>query len=446
MRTVLGIGVPDEWSIAPLKHVTSVLNRGSAPNYVDDGPVRVVSQGSNQAAGLDWSRTRFHEFSGDPKRIKGALRPGDVLVNSTGTGTLGRVGYFDKAPDELPCMADGHVTVVRARSDELDSRFAFYWLSSKIFYEYTYAALIVGATNQIELNRDRLGDAPIPLPSLGEQRRIAEFLDVEAGRVDALIDAELRAVDLLVERRSAGVQFAISGGTHSDRRDSKLAWIDSLPEAWQEVHVGLLARMGSGHTPSRSRPDWWVDCKIPWITTGEVKQIRDDRVEVVSETREKISELGLANSAAELHQEGTVFLCRTASAGYSGVMGTRMATSQDFVTWSCGPKLNPYYLLWCLRAMRSDLLGRLAMGSTHKTIYVPDLQMLRIPLPPLMEQGEIVDSVRRQNRRVDVLMDKVRRQIELLKERRQSLITAAVTGQFDVSTASGRNVTDGVTP
>jgi type I restriction enzyme S subunit len=195
--------------------------------------------------------------------------------------------------------------------------------------------------------------------------------------------------------------------------------------------------MGSGHTPSRTREDWWRDCTIPWITTGEVAQVRDDRVEEIYQTREMISEVGLANSAAELCPKRTVVLCRTASAGYSAVMGSAMATSQDFVTWQCGPKLDPFYLLWCLRAMRGDLLGRLAMGSTHKTIYVPDLQMLRIPLPPIAEQRDIVESIRQANSRIDVAVDAIRRQIELLAERRQALITAAVTGQFDVTTARG---------
>lgn len=277
----------------------------------------------------------------------------------------------------------------------------------------------------------------VPLPPLEEQRRIADFLDAETARIDGLVNAEQRVLDRLAERRTAGVVAAVSGGEHAGRCASTLAWLETIPEPWQEVRVGLMARMGSGHTPSRSHPEWWVDCTIPWITTGEVKQVRDDRLEDLHVTREKISELGLANSAAELHPKGTVFLCRTASAGYSGVMGSDMATSQDFVTWTCGPRLNPYFLLWCLRAMRSDLLGRLAMGSTHKTIYVPDLQMLRIPLPSLDEQSEIVESIRRQNSRIDNLTDKVRRQVELLTERRQALIAAAVTGQFDVSTASG---------
>ena len=275
------------------------------------------------------------------------------------------------------------------------------------------------------------------LPPLDEQRRIAGFLDAETTRIDALFSSQCQARQLLLQRREAGVFNAVTGGGTTDDVPSKLVWASSLPATWQSVKLGHFARMGSGHTPSRSRPEWWVDCSIPWITTGEVSQVRDDRREILTETRERISEIGLANSAAELHPKGTVVLCRTASAGYSAVMGRDMATSQDFVTWSCGPELDPFFLLWCLRAMRSDLLGRLAMGSTHKTIYVPDLQMLRIPLPPLPEQCLIVESVRAANSAIDDTIDAIDRQLTLLAERRQALITAAVTGQIDVTTARG---------
>jgi type I restriction enzyme S subunit len=94
--------------------------------------------------------------------------------------------------------------------------------------------------------------------------------------------------------------------------------------------------------------------------------------------------------------------------------------------------------------MRGDLLGRLAMGSTHKTIYVPDLQAIRIPLPPLEEQKEIVERIRRQNTKINRLADAVATQLDRLAERRLALITAAVTGQIDVSTASGRGIEDGL--
>ncbi|MFJ1568152.1 restriction endonuclease subunit S [Streptomyces erythrochromogenes] len=373
---------------------------------------------------------------------RSTLRPGDVLM--TEGGDLDKLGRGTVWQGELDrCLHQNHIFAVRPDPQRLSGQFLAY-VTQSLYGRHYFESTGTRTTNLASTNSSKILSFPLPLPSLYEQRRTVDFLDAETARIDGLVNAEQRVLDRLAERRTAGVVTAVSGGDHAGRRASTLAWLDSIPESWQEVRVGLMARMGSGHTPSRSHPEWWVDCTIPWITTGEVKQVRDDRLDDLYETREKISELGLANSSAELHPKGTVFLCRTASAGYSGVMGSDMATSQDFVTWTCGPRLNPYFLLWCLRAMRSDLLGRLAMGSTHKTIYVPDLQMLRIPVPSLGEQGEIVDAIRRQNSRIDILTDKVRRQVELLTERRQALITAAVTGQFDVSTASGRNVTDGV--
>ncbi|MFF5676326.1 restriction endonuclease subunit S [Streptomyces hygroscopicus] len=321
-----------------------------------------------------------------------------------------------------------------------DPRFLHYLLRSAPYLAELKRISKWMPPSQFDTPWEALRSVPVLTPPIEVQRRIADFLDAETARIDGMIDTQKRLEERLFERRAAGVASAVADTERKDRRSSTLAWLETVPAEWQEVRVGLLARMGSGHTPSRSHPEWWVDCTIPWITTGEVKQVRDDRREDLFETREKISELGLANSAAELHPAGTVVLCRTASAGYSAVMGTDMATSQDFVTWTCGPRLDPHYLLWCLRAMRADLLGRLAMGSTHKTIYVPDLQMLRIPLPPLDEQRKIVKRIREQNARIDRLSDAVRRQSALLAERRQALITAAVTGQIDVSTASGRGV------
>ncbi|MFD0857219.1 restriction endonuclease subunit S [Actinomadura adrarensis] len=332
--------------------------------------------------------------------------------------------------------------ILRPEGD-VDGRFLLYVTNTHEFLKLGEAEMY-GVAGQKRVPDAFIRDFCVELPDLESQRRIADFLDAETAHIDHFAQANNRLLDRLAERRVAAVINEVSGGEYSRKRESTLAWLNSVPDSWGEVRVGLLARMGSGHTPSRSRPEWWKECTIPWITTGEVQQVRNDRAEEIFQTREKISEVGLRNSAAELHPKGTVVLCRTAaSAGYSAVMGTDMATSQDFVTWTCGARLEPFYLLWCLRAMRQDLLGRLAMGSTHKTIYVPDLQALRIPLPPTREeQAEIVRRIRSNNERVDRLMDKVKQQVALLAERRQALITAAVTGQFDVSTASGRGVTE----
>lgn len=110
-----------------------------------------------------------------------------------------------------------------------------------------------------------------------------------------------------------------------------------------------------------------------------------------------------------------------------------MATSQDFVNWVCGPRIRPEYLLYVFRAMRSEF-RRLTMGSTHQTIYMPDVRNFRTPLPPLEEQDQIVSAIRDETSRYHELVAKLRRQIRALREYRQTLISAAVTGQVDVRT------------
>jgi type I restriction enzyme S subunit len=143
--------------------------------------------------------------------------------------------------------------------------------------------------------------------------------------------------------------------------------------------------------------------------------------------------------------EGTVILSRTASVGYSGVLGREMATSQDFVCWVCGPKLDPMYLLFGLRAMRREF-GRLLTGSTHKTIYMPDAYDFQIPLPPLPEQEELVSFIKRKVDEIDALLHKYtggvvvkevdkggqRGLVSLLLELRRNLTFEVVTGKVDV--------------
>lgn len=244
-----------------------------------------------------------------------------------------------------------------------------------------------------------------------------------------------RQAALLRQEFRTRLHTSISGADWKARQALESRWLTSVPEHWRFTRLSYFARLGSGHTPSRNHPEWWVDCTIPWITTGDVSAYRDDMREIIMDTKEMISLLGIENSSATIHPAGTVALSRTASAGFSMVMGTDMATSQDYATWTCGPRLDPHWLLWCLRAMRDDLLGRLAMGSTFKTIYMPDLQALQIPVPPLMEQQTAVGTIRSS---VAALRDRLRlvdRSTELLQERKQALITAAVTGQLDVTTA-----------
>ncbi|MEU9832653.1 restriction endonuclease subunit S [Streptosporangium sp. NPDC048047] len=202
---------------------------------------------------------------------------------------------------------------------------------------------------------------------------------------------------------------------------------------WPTVPIRYVAKLGTGHTPSRQHSEYWEDCTIPWITLADVWQLRDGTRDTVVETKEKISRLGLANSAAVLHPAGTVILSRTASVGFSAIMGQDMATSQDFATWTCGPKIEPRYLLHALRAMAPDL-RRVAAGSTHKTIYMPDIEQLRLPLPPTDEQRRIVQYLDAKIAYLHSLKELRERQVNLISERRSAFIRSLVAGESSSAT------------
>jgi len=171
------------------------------------------------------------------------------------------------------------------------------------------------------------------------------------------------------------------------------------------VQVRRVARQGTGHTPSRSVPEYWIpeECTIPWLTLADVWQLRDGSVSTIVETAEKISPRGLANSSAVVHPAGTVAFSRTASVGFACVLGVDMATSQDFVTWTPGDGLSSRYLLWALRGLRHDILGRM-QGSTHQTIYMSDLNEVAIPLHSIEDQCRIADFLDDEVGRIDELI------------------------------------------
>lgn len=364
------------------------------------------------------------------------LQRGDVLLTKD-SETSDDIAVPALVTEDLFGVLCGyHLALVRPHPNFVDSRFLHRALSTR----YVNRQFQIGATGvtRYGLRTDVIRDVRIPFPDLEAQRLISDFLDRETHRIDALVDAKRRMIERLKEKREALTLTAATGSLdHNTTRKTSVPWAPYLPDHWREALLNKVARMGSGHTPSRSHPEWWENATIPWVTTGEVHQIRDDRIEYVTDTRENISFVGLANSAAVLHPENTVFLSRTASAGFSGIMGADMATSQDFVTWTCGSQIEPRFLLLCLRAMRRDLLERLAQGSTHKTIYMPDIASIKVPLPPLDEQRAIVDRFWRVASKIDVTVDGLSNQLNLLAEYRQALITQAVTGQLDEATLKG---------
>ena len=108
-----------------------------------------------------------------------------------------------------------------------------------------------------------------------------------------------------------------------------------------------------------------------------------------------------------------------------------MATTQDFVNWVCHKELLPEYLLYVFRSMGLEF-RRVTMGSTHKTIYMPDVGRFSVPLPPMIEQEKIVEFIRTETDKIDALVARIREAVVRLRELRTAVISAAVTGKIDV--------------
>jgi type I restriction enzyme S subunit len=147
----------------------------------------------------------------------------------------------------------------------------------------------------------------------------------------------------------------------------------------------------------------------------------------VSETQIKTNAQGIANSAARILPRGTVCLSRTASVGFVAIMGTPMATSQDFANWVCGDELDPEFLMFALIRSRIEL-RTLATGATHKTIYMPALETFHVCAPDRPVQEEIVKKLKVQLELVEVARKAAQEQLLSIEALPKRVLATAFGG------------------
>ncbi|UCZ60141.1 restriction endonuclease subunit S [Mycobacterium sp. SMC-16] len=185
--------------------------------------------------------------------------------------------------------------------------------------------------------------------------------------------------------------------------------------------LSAVARLESGHTPSRGRDDYW-NGGIPWVG---IKDATSHHGEIIGDTFQQVSQLGVENSSTRLLPAGTVCLSRTASVGYVVQMAIPMCTSQDFVNWVCGTELNPNYLRYALM-VESDSIRRWATGSTHQTLYYPEAKAINLLMPSRHTQDAVAEVV-------GALDDKI-----AANRRTASTINELLGAIFDYQFASSR--------
>lgn len=332
-------------------------------------------------------------------------------------------------------FATSEVHVIRPDARRIEPRYLLYVLSAEDLRAAGMASM-TGAGGLRRVSEAAVLNYRPHVTDLITQKAIADFLDRETARIDQLIEKKQRLVELVREREEAAFLGAVTGKDRAgEKKSSGVEWIGTIPAHWTAPKFTQVARQETGHTPSRKEPAYWVpgECVIPWVSLADIWQVRKGDQIFISETAEQISQTGMDNSAARLLPANTVILSRTASVGFTAIISVPMATTQDFACWICGKAIRPIYLYYVLRAMKPEF-RRLMMGSTHQTIYMPDIRAFRTPLPPLDEQDEIVAKLDASLGRFRKAASAVEESIDRLREFRAALITAAVTGQIDVAT------------
>jgi type I restriction enzyme S subunit len=244
-------------------------------------------------------------------------------------------------------------------------------------------ALGAGATFA-EVSKSDLENFVVTVPDLGEQRRIAARLTAQLAAVQRLSDPVASERAIVDRLRARAYEDAFEGSVPlAVGRTS-----NGAPLGWSWSLLTDLGRLESGHTPSRNRPEWWGG-DVGWIQLADIRAVDG---QVINQTLETTNAQGIANSAARILPAGTVVMSRTASVGFVALMGRAMATSQDFVNWVCGPKLDAEFLMHLLIRSR-EYVRTLSSGAIHKTVYYPTVKAFTVCVPSVEEQRRIVSRL-----------------------------------------------------
>ncbi|WP_289130592.1 restriction endonuclease subunit S [uncultured Clostridium sp.] len=178
--------IPQNWKWVRLNDICSYIQRGKSPKYSEVKEIPVIAQKCVQWSGVDLSKAKFIE----PETIKKysderILKQGDLLWNSTGLGTLGRINMFVENEKYKTIVADSHVTVIRAFKELVDYKYLFYWFSGPIV-QGEVESKSTGSTKQMELGTTTIKEYLVPLPPLEEQKRIVEKIEKLLSYVDRL--------------------------------------------------------------------------------------------------------------------------------------------------------------------------------------------------------------------------------------------------------------------
>lgn len=210
--------VPNDWTPLKMKHYSYMKGRIgwqglTADEFIEEGPYLVTGTDFENGH-VCWDRSYHISEKRYNEAVPIQLKEGDLLV--TKDGTIGKLAYIDKLPGKA--SLNSHLLVIRPVGEKYTNRFLYWVLGSAAFQGY-YELVSYGSTMD-SLSQEKIGEFVFYAPSINEQEAIADYLDEECGKIDAIIDTLERQLELMRERRKALVYEYVTGKKRIDGGDS----------------------------------------------------------------------------------------------------------------------------------------------------------------------------------------------------------------------------------
>ena len=443
MSTSDGIGkLPDRWDAKPLRSVADyIVSNVDKVVSEDETPIRLcnytdVYHNEYITSGLDF----MHATASEDEISKFGLLVNDIVItkDSEAWDDIGVPALVRETADDLVCGY--HLALLRPHIQVMDGSFLFRCFQAKPIR--LQLELSARGITRFGLSKSEIGATRIPVPPLSQQRAIADYLDRETARLDALVAAKGRVLALLAEKRQALVTSAVTRGLDCSipLRDSVIPGVARIPAHWETIRLRFVTTgveqgwspAAANHQPSMSE---WGVLKLNAVNQGRFDDTASKTLPNDIEPRTDL----------EVHR-GDVLITRSNTPTLVGdacfIEKTRpkLMLSDIIYRLNISPqiidgKLLAYFLTIPAGRIQIENDARGTSASMVK-ISQAHIKNWRIPVPPITEQRTIVDYLDRETAGIDGLATKARETITLLRERRAALIAAAVTGRIDVERAA----------
>ena len=412
-----------------LKYLASINDDVLGEDTDADFEMSYIDIGNVDSSG-HISELASYRFEDAPSRARRLVRDGDVIISTVRT-YLQAITQIHEPPDNL--VVSTGFAVVRPLQDRFDARYCRFALREPAFLAEVEQRSV--GVNYPAINATELADIPIPVHPPPKQRAIADYLEHETARLDALIAEKERLLKLLAEKRQALITHTVTRGLDPDApmRDSGIPWLGDIPAHWNLAPLRFLVSFVGGATPDTGKEKYWSG-DIPWVSPKDMKHGE------IEGSEDHVTELAVSDTSLRMIPPGSVLVVvRGMILAHSlpaAITKTDVTVNQDMKALLCREILDPWFLRDYFRGVEHYLVT-LADSSAHGTRKLETERLGQVPIlvPPRAEQKQIARYLSDSTNKIDKTRIATERTIALLKERRAALIAAAVTGQIDVGRA-----------